>query len=133
MGNAKSITHLAEVDARTALNRCQTEGERSRRLEESRKTVEIRARTFKKKLFYPLVLLLASIAVAWISQQMAVFWLTAGQLGVSSALVFAWAGMSRLGWHAGSISGRTTVERADTLIFNILCAIGMYLAALAVM
>lgn len=132
-GAEPAIRRLAAHDM--ALDRVapSSEEEREKRLNESVRRVRVRVAALRKAMWNALAILIAAVGSAYLGQRFALFYLTGGQLGAASAFVFAWAGLSRLGWQQGSFKGSTAVERVDDLIFRFACFLGMHLAALAVM
>ena len=57
---------------------------------------------------------------------------TRALLALSSAAVFAWATLAKLGWRQESWGGRTIFETLDRLLFRALYWIGTFLATLSI-
>lgn len=87
-----------------------------------------RARLLGKKFIVFGASMGSAIAVALVARHLPLLSLPATWLQCASAFFAAWAGLARLGWSGQTYKGVTAVERADALIFHVLCWLALNLA-----
>jgi hypothetical protein len=129
-GSAAALERLAAEDVVQVDKVSRSDSAFASHVDRNKKLVIDRLRGLLRRLALALVSMASAVGVALISDQVALVRLSGAHLGTASAFIFAWAGLSRLSWQQGSYKGDTTIERADTAIFNTLCWLGMYFAAL---
>lgn len=87
-----------------------------------------RARLLGKKFLIFGASMGSAIVVALIARQVPLIAVPATWLQCASAFFAAWAGLARLGWSGQTYKGVTAVERADALVFHVLCWLALNLA-----
>lgn len=134
LGSKHSLRALASDDADANLKgqgRVLDDPERPAWIERAMPVTSIRVRALRRKLLMSFLSLASAALVGWAMKAAGISVLSDAKLGALSVFVFAWAGLSRLGWTEQSNSGRTVIERADQRLFHALCWVGMVCAAAA--